>query len=451
MLPVALVHAVALAGKHVHEQQQQLRAIQKRRRQQRLREALVFLRAACLEDGGRRKVERTEGGWKASTLNGYVENGDEQTYKLNFRATRRSVELIAEKLSSAGYLVDNNCRDPAHRMTSKFKVAVCLYYMAHAKGDAKLAGDVASLGKSTVQAYIEEFCRGVMAVLRPIYMPKDPPSASTVRLVREQFSGRHGISNVAMAVDGTHLPFRGGPDYRNYKGWTSILLVAFVSSYYTFVDGEVGAPGRAGDNTVLTSAWLMEKIREDPEAWLGADGVIAADGGASDGGELLLNPIPNAEEADELYYNFCHSSTRFFVEETFGRFKNRFRFLLYQSDLSQRTYCRLVYSAMILHNMFTILKDDAVDFESGTDDEWEEFFETYARMACPECTRRNKLHCPHVAFNRSAPAAKGGDASAKRDAIKSSLWEKMTARGDADALFRDLLERRAARAAESEQ
>ena len=214
--------------------------------------------------------------------------------------------------------------------------------MAHGKGDMKVVGDVASLGRSTVEQYLYAFCTGVLKVLKPIFMPSTPPSPAKLAAIREEFAARQGISNVAMAVDGTHVPFRGCADYRNYKGWTSILLVAFVTSFYTFVDGDVGAAGRSGDNTVLTSSWLLEEIKRDPLAWLGLDGAIAADGGASDGGALLLNPIPNAKSPDACYYNFCHSSTRFFVEETFGRWKNRFRFLLQATDLGHEMVTLLI-------------------------------------------------------------------------------------------------------------
>ena len=106
------------------------------------------------------------------------------------------------------------------------------------------------------------------------------------------------------------------------------------------MDAEVGAAGRAGDNGVLKSAWLMEQLVEHREAWLGKNGLVAADGGASDGGELLLNPIPNASSEIDCWYNFCHSSTRFYVEETFGRWKNRARFLLYQLDCSHKIAVR---------------------------------------------------------------------------------------------------------------
>ena len=39
-------------------------------------------------------------------------------------------------------------------------------------------------------------------LLKPIYMPSTPPSKERTNKVREQFSSRHGVSNVAMAVDG---------------------------------------------------------------------------------------------------------------------------------------------------------------------------------------------------------------------------------------------------------
>ena len=281
----------------------------------------------------RRMVKRTEGGWKASTLNQYVENGDEQTYRENFRVSRATFVHIRSKLSGAGYVADNKCRDIRFRMTAAFKIGVSLYFLAHGCCVAKMVGDVASIGASTVTKYLHQFCSGVLVVLRPIYMPATPPTPAKIAARRAEFGKRRGINNVAMAADGSHVPVRGGPDYRNYKGWTSILAFAFVDSFYMFIDADVGAAGRAGDNSVLAQSWLLEQIKADPEAWLGKDGVIAADGGASDGGELLLNPILSAREPQDCHYNFCHSLTRFFVEETFGRWKNRFWFLLRESHL----------------------------------------------------------------------------------------------------------------------
>ena len=56
-----------------------------------------------------------------------------------------------------------------------------------------------------------------------------------------------------------------------------------------------------------------EAHQADPEAWLGLDSVIAADGGASD---VMSFCSTHSKNDDEIWFNFCHSSTRFFVEET---------------------------------------------------------------------------------------------------------------------------------------
>ena len=417
------------------------------RRRQKRRDVFLQVLAQATKDASkpdRRKVERAEGGWEGSTLNGYLKKGDEATYKLNFRMTKASVQYITTKLSESGHVVDSMCANKKLRVPAAFKVAACLYYMAHCKSDSKVAADVASIGKTTMEYYLDCFCLGVLTVLLPIFMPSTPPSPDVVQSWRQEFAARRGIPNVAMACDGSHCPFRGGPDYRNYKGWESILAVAFASPFHTFIGADIGAAGKSGDNTVLKDSWLMAQIQADPEAWLGKDGMVAADSGASDGGEYLLNPIPNATSARDLYFNFCHSSTRFPVEEIFGRWKNRFRFLLYESDLSHTRYNRLVYVSMILHNLCTIRKDDAVDFSTGADEEWLAFFAKYARDACPECKRRNALHCPHIALNRNAKTVSAPGTAAKREAIKQALWADLSARVDKDLILLEMQARAAA-------
>ena len=225
----------------------------------------------------------------------------------------------------------------------------------------------------------------------------------------------------------------------------SILILAFVNSFHLFVEADVGHAGRAGDNGVLKQSAFMAKVYANREAWLGKDGCIAADGGASDGGDILLNPIPGASEPEDEWYNFCHSSTRFFVEETFGRWKSRARFLLYQMDLDHRTASRLIYASMVLHNFFTIHKDSAVSFSEGADEEWSEFFATFTPTACPSCTRAGKLHCTHAARNKAARSTiANARASAQRDAIKAALWANVCADdGDMAVAHRAEMARRA--------
>jgi hypothetical protein len=386
--------------------------------------------ASALAKTPRQKIERADGGWRGSTLNGYLVHGNDSIYRKNFRVTKHTFHVLLGQLKGGGFCQDNRARNPAKQQTGRFKLGTSLYFFAQGTG-WKAAGDCASLGESTVKKYVDHFIDGTFQVLRPIYMPKTPPSAEKVQAIRKEFAARRGVPNVAMATDGTHVPFRPDNeataiDYRNYKGWTSILAVAFVTSFFTFVDADVGAAGRSGDNTVLSDSWLMKQIAADREAWLGPNGVIAADGGASDGSELLLNPYRSPTDADAKYYNFCHSSTRFFVEETFGRWKNRFRFLLKQGDYTHKELTRMIYASMILHNACTIHKDDAVEFDVGSDEEWQTFFTEFGSHRCPSCKAGGKAHCAHDAKNRNPGpwAAVKGAAHEQREQIKRMLWRR---------------------------
>ena len=129
----------------------------------------------------------------------------------------------------------------------------------------------------------------------------------------------------------------------------------------------------------------MLKNPEERVKWLGENGFIDADGGASDGCDLLLNPIPNARRVRDKWFNFCHPSTRFLMEETFGRWKNRFRFLLFSNDLSHKRMTNLIYASCIMHNACTILNDMAIEFTIGAAKEWQDLFQKHERIACPGC------------------------------------------------------------------
>ena len=98
---------------------------------------------------------------------------------------------------------------------------------------------------------------------------------------------------------------------------------------------------------------------------------------------------------------------------------------MYPCDLSHKQYVRLVLASKVFHNICVIHKDDIVQFDVGTDAEWQEFFKTFARDACPTCVRLNKPHCPHTAGNRNVACPLRGRPSEQRDAIKHQLWEAL--------------------------
>jgi len=331
----------------------------------------------------RRVVGRALGKWRGSTLHGYLLDGDDQTYKDNFRCTRHRFNDLCQRLKgsclekaeerteytlrggAAKFKKANAIRDTPHM---RFKVAMCMYALGHG-GPIKVLADVGSLGVSTLKKYLKLFAEAITTTMKPMFMPGTPFTTSEREAVQGQFASRRGLKNVTLACDGSHIPFwpknkRVAQDYRNYKGWKSILSVAFVDSYYRFFSVHVGYPGRAGDNTVLARWKLMDDIVMDKDAWLGKGGVVLGDSGASDGDEVFLNPYHNPSDPDKCWFNFCHSSTRFFVEQVFGIWKSRFRFLLHPipgADHALTT--RLIYASCILHNYLMAHSGDEVEID----------------------------------------------------------------------------------------
>ena len=77
----------------------------------------------------------------------------------------------------------------------------------------------------------------------------------------ELFAQRRRFGCLGLAVDGTHTPFTPldsslAEDYKNYKGWHSLLSLAFVNGAYMFEEAEIGYPGRNGDPTLLENSWF---------------------------------------------------------------------------------------------------------------------------------------------------------------------------------------------------
>ena len=134
----------------------------------------------------------------------------------------------------------------------------------------------------------------------------------------------------------------------------------------------------------------MQDLVAEPDKWLGQGGVVLGDSGASDGDEIFLNPYYNPTDPDKCWFNFCHSSTRFFVEETFGRWKNRWRFLLDPSRVDHKLTTQMIYASAVLHNFCTAHpRDQTADLPPEMSDKaWQTFYREYDAHVCPTCRRR---------------------------------------------------------------
>ena len=381
--------------------------------------AAVVMMVSAEGKADRRTVERATGRWRGSTLAGYL-RGDNVTCMQNFRCSKVRFEDLVSRLRHSGLDVAterhrHQLRAGAARLKKanevfdppslRFKVAACMYALGQG-GSTKVLADVASLGESTMRKYLTLFADAVVAHLKPTFMPGKPFTAQERACVQGQFASRRGLAPVTLACDGSHVPFKPknkkvAMEYRNYKGWYSILTVAFVDSFYRFFEVHVGYPGRAGDNTVLKHMKFMEDMTHDPELWLGPGGMVLGDSGASDGDNVFLNPYHDPRDPDKRWFNFCHSSTRFFVEQVFGMWKSRFRFLLNRMQGANHTLAtKLIYASTILHNYLVVHSQDKVEIDTS-EESWSRFFATFEK---PTGAQNAPVPARHIAHTKPLSA-----------------------------------------------
>jgi len=309
------------------------------------RSGLAMLRAA----GSRQRQKDNERHWSTSAVNCILNSWEGKNFKKEMRMSRETFDALLVLLDD--HIFDSLCRNPALRRPKAFKLASVIFLLANGCTE-KVAAHAAGIAPTTLASYVDEVLPPIIMVLRQKYCGK--PSQEEINKSRFGFSYRRGLDCVRYAVDGTQIPWT--PDnalnsieYRNYKGWKSILVLAFVDSNYIFRGANIGWPGRAGDSTVFQSSAFWKRIVADPDGWLGPGGCVAADSGFGAGPRVLV-PGPDDGSDKWGYYNFCHSSTRFFVEEAFGRLKNRFRILLNASKITFKVMIMIIEACILLHN-----------------------------------------------------------------------------------------------------
>lgn len=82
----------------------------------------------------------------------------------------------------------------------------------------------------------------------PLKAPRTPAGWQSIA---EGFYRRWNFPNCVGAIDGKHIriraPANSGTDYYNYKGYSSLVLLAVVDHDYKFIFADVGAHGRCSD------------------------------------------------------------------------------------------------------------------------------------------------------------------------------------------------------------
>lgn len=228
--------------------------------------------------------------------------------------------------------------------------------------------------RSTIAQFILPVCEAIYKVLAPEYMSVPKTRAEWMEKINGSYE-RWQFPNCYAGADGKHVgilcPEHSGSQYYNYKGFFSIVLLAFVDYDYKFLIAEVGCQGRISDGGVYRNSEFYKALqnqelnlpepmplpKSDDPFWDSADAndcvpmVFVAD----DAFPLTVNsmkPYGGKFLSDlQRIFDYRLSRLRRVTENAFGIWANRFRLFSNRANLSPEKTEIIVMASLALHNM----------------------------------------------------------------------------------------------------
>lgn len=338
-------------------------SIQRQRRYLQLKKTVMFTYLAT-----KSSVRRT---WAFPRIHGKVfwgnilNNFDDGMWMQHFRMSRNTFEFVLQLLSPSLKRKTTGWRKP---LEPRLRLAVVLWWYA-TPSEYRTISCLFGLGISTVCMLVRQVTNALKTLCeRFICLPKGERLQKTI----DGFFAR-GYKMCAGAIDGCHIPILkphvDQAAYCNRKGWHSIVLQAVVDHNFCFTDVYVGWPGRTHDARVLANSPIYQMAeahdgylfpREKSTVVDGVEVPIHLIGDAAYPlKKWLMKGFLNHQilTPDQSHFNFCLSSARMVVENSFGRLKGRWRCLLKRNDVDINIMSDIVVACCILHNICELRKE----------------------------------------------------------------------------------------------
>ena len=254
------------------------------------------------------------------------------------------------------------------------KLAVTLRYMATGESFRSLMYQF-RIHRSTIEQFIEPVCAAIYKVMAPDYM-KVPNSENEWLDIIEKTKERWQFPNCFAAADGKHIgilcPQRSGSEYYNYKGFFSIVLLAFVDYDYKFLIAEVGCQGRISDGDVYRNYNFFKALKQNklnlphPQElpknsdlfWSSVSNneekipmVFVADDAFPLDIHTMKPYVQKGLTDEKRVYNYRLSRFSRISENAFGIWINRFRLFATRASLTPEKAETVVMASLALHNM----------------------------------------------------------------------------------------------------
>lgn len=195
------------------------------------------------------------------------------------------------------------------------------------------------------------------------------PTTEAWKETANNFTQRANFPHCTGAVDGKHIRIVHPCNsmYYNYKGFSSIVLMAVADSQYRFIFVDVGSYGKDSDSTIFQNCSLWQALLNstlglpEEECLPGTTNpkipyFFVADE-AFGLHKNLLRPFSGHQlSVGKRVFNYRLSRARRYIECTFGILSNKWRIFHRALNLDPEFCTDIVKACVIMHN-FVITRD----------------------------------------------------------------------------------------------
>ena len=241
--------------------------------------------------------------------------------------------------------------------------------------------------ETTLGRFIPEVCEAIYSALGREFIAL-PSTPEQWLQVAKDFEIRWNFLHCIGAVDGKHIeiapPPESGSYYYNYKGKTSVVLLAVINSNYEIMYADVGGNGRISDGGIWGNCSLRRLIDEG-RAGLPEDSILPNSTRKLPfvfvGDEAFplrrhfMKPYPHRRQNhQQRIFSYRLSRARRISENAFGIMAQRFGILRKAINLAPAKVEKIILAIITLHNLLRKLGSneylsaasvDSEDLENG--------------------------------------------------------------------------------------
>ncbi|CAH2008363.1 unnamed protein product [Acanthoscelides obtectus] len=180
----------------------------------------------------------------------------EDKFFIYFRMSIKSFDELHERLKPSLQKKNTamrDCIEPIQMLcvTLRYLASGCTFTDLHLQY---------RLGISTISGIVKDVCSTIWCLMLGECIP--PPTKDKWESISPEFETRANFPHCIGAVDGKHIRISNplGSMYYNYKGYSSVVLMAVADANYRFVYVDIGSYGKDCDSSIFKRSSLWTSI-----------------------------------------------------------------------------------------------------------------------------------------------------------------------------------------------